>query len=282
MFTTMTTCPECSKSYESIISLSIHYRHTHSKSSEDLYLALYLKKVVPTCKCGCGVSVKFLGIARGYREYQRGHASRVNNNWGHNQEALLKSQEVRRENWRNGTYIPWNQGLTKETDERVADYGSKGSVTILSNQQERARRSKNMKARRTNGTIVDLTKENHSQWKGGISPLNHFCHANRNLYNNWKYPKLRAADFKCIVCGCGNHIEVHHNKETFSEILREQAALAGWDENFAVSLESNNQQLISLKDKISEAVADYHIKNNVSGIVLCEECHKEEHSKYND
>ena len=274
-------CPDCDKSYDSLLSTSIHYRKTHQKSSKDFYVAHFLFGIEPTCKCGCGGAVKYLDITRGFSEYQQGHASRVNNNWGHNQEALLKSQTIRRENWNNGVYVPWSKGLTKETDERVAESGRKASKTINNNQEECLARSERMKRNRMDGTIPTLCKEQHSQWQGGISPLNHFCHANRRLYNDWKYPKLLMANFKCSICDNSRGLEVHHDGETFSEILRKIASAFCWSDNLATSLEKDNQELIALKDKISDAVAEYHIKNNISGIVLCESCHKNQHDKLN-
>jgi hypothetical protein len=32
---------------------------------------------------------------------------------------------------------------------------------------------------------------------------------------------------------------------------------------------------------VMESVIDYHIQNNVSGEVICNDCHKEEHPSYN-
>jgi hypothetical protein len=113
-------CPICPNSYEKLVSLSLHFRRLHHKTSKDLYVALNCNGVVPTCKCGCGTELTFLDITRGgFGDYILGHASRVHNNWGHNTAALEKSQAVRRENWHNGTYQVWSKGLTKETDERI-------------------------------------------------------------------------------------------------------------------------------------------------------------------
>ena len=114
-----------------------------------------------------------------------------------------------------------------------------------------------------------------------ISSLNHFCHANRRLYNDWKYPKMVAAGFKCSVCSTAGKVEVHHDKETFSSILRRVAEQFGWQEKLTTTFDgTSTPELLSMKDAISDAVAEYHIQNNVSGIVLCHKCHNAEHGKY--
>jgi hypothetical protein len=57
---------------------------------------------------------------QGYSDYVQGHVARIKNNWGHNEKALKKSQEKRREMWENGEIQPWCKGLTKE-DPRIKD-----------------------------------------------------------------------------------------------------------------------------------------------------------------
>jgi hypothetical protein len=64
-----------------------------------------------------------------------------------------------------------------------------------------------------------------------------------------------------------------------SEIVREVARKLGWNDHYALAPKDPDSQL--LKDAISDAVAEYHIQNNVSGIVLCHKCHNAEHGKYN-
>jgi hypothetical protein len=34
-----------------------------------------------------------------------------------------------------------------------------------------------------------------------------------------------------------------------------------------------------MKDQIAKAVAQYHVENNISGVVLCSKCHKKEHAQ---
>lgn len=282
----MFICPICPKSFEKLISLSLHYRGGHKKTSKDLYIQYYLKGKSPNCKCGCNEETTFLDITRGFSEYKLGHSQRINNNWGHNEEVLLKSQETRREMWKNGEIISWNKGLTKETDERIKKYGEKGSKTILLNKQEIENRSQRMSENRLNGIIPTLKGTEHSQWKGGISSLLTVCHSNKKLFNEWKYPKLIKSNFSCEECGRSRNekprpeLEVHHNKVKMATIVRLIAEENSWNDFYALNPDTD-EDTFKLKQLISNLVADYHINNNVSGLVLCEECHQKHHNKYN-
>lgn len=276
-------CPDCQKIYSKLISLSLHFRKTHHKTAKDLIVALNYNNVVPTCKCGCGQETKFLDIGRGFNDFIRGHSSKIKNNWGHNKEALLKSQEKRKDMWENGELKAWRKGLTKETDERVALSGKRGSETIQNNQEELQKRSERLRENRLNGKVPTLYGSEHSQWKGGCSPLIAICHSNTRLFKEWKYPKLVASGFKCEKCEAPSkeHLHVHHNKEHMAEIIHKIAFECGWSEKQFASRKETDVETSELKLTISNKVADYHITNNVSGIVLCESCHKNEHNKLN-
>lgn len=278
------TCPFCSdKTYETILSLTKHWTKTHKQTTESLYLSLNGMESPPVCGCGCGEPVKFLDAGRGYSEYVWGHKSRVSNNF-QTEKSKTNSKTTRKKMLEEGTWKPfatketgehWSKGLTKETDERI-----RKMAETISLPEESKKRSERMRKNRLTGIVQTLRKEEHSQWKGGVSSLNHHCHANRKLYNEWKYPKLLAAGFRCSQCNNSTNLEVHHDKQSFSSILRNIAYEHKWEERLATFFqESISQELIALKEKISEAVAAYHIENNVSGIVLCQECHKAAHSK---
>lgn len=68
------------------------------------------------CKCGCGAEVK--------KVYAKGHYSRVFNPTRDNPEiakrAIANAHKVRHAALKNGTQKIWNEGLTKDNDERVA------------------------------------------------------------------------------------------------------------------------------------------------------------------
>jgi hypothetical protein len=137
----MFQCPVCDYSHESLNSLRIHASKSHKLPSEELYLLVVGNGQKPTCKCGCGEHTKFKNLFDGYNDYLLGHAARVSNNWGHNEKALEKSQEKRREMWKNGEIKPWCKGLTKE-DPKIKD------MLERMNTPERARKiSKALKGR---------------------------------------------------------------------------------------------------------------------------------------
>jgi hypothetical protein len=275
-------CPICDKQYPKLISLSVHFRKLHKGTSKKLYTLLYHNGIEPTCGCGCGGEVKYLDTTRGFREFIRGHAARVpgKNNWGNNKKAREASQKTRKEMWKKGELEIWNKGLTKEDHESVAEYGRKGSETISSNQEELQRRSKRMRKGRLDGTVPTLYGPDHSQYKDGTSSLQNYCHGNQRLHNKWKTPKIRAANYTCQHCNITykrNQLHVHHDKERMCDIVRLIAARYNWTE----SIHSNGvaANINTLKSQISNAVADYHIKNNVSGVVLCVDCHSKVHGR---
>jgi very-short-patch-repair endonuclease len=116
----MVVCKECGLEFETLDSLRRHRVQKHNVSAEQTYIDYVLGGVEPTCKCGCGEKPKYMGIDVGYREYIRGHASRVNNNWGHNPDILKKSHDTQKKMYADGRLKIWNKGLTID-DERVKD-----------------------------------------------------------------------------------------------------------------------------------------------------------------
>lgn len=275
-------CPDCSNEYDKLISLSLHFRKAHNKTAKDLFVALKYKGIEPACKCGCGEQVKFLDVSRGFSDYVWGHASRVNNNWGHNQEAKLKGQKKRKQMLTNGEWKPftekatgehWSKGKTKEIDDRIR----KASETRETPEYKKIS-SQRMRENRLSGVIPTQSGQNHPMWKGGISPLNAYCRSSKKLYELWKYPLLLAAKFQCQYCfALGGNLEVHHDKITFSKILRLTAEAYNWGNLLGIYLEADHPEIQILKEKISETVVEYHVTNKVSGLVLCQECHKNVH-----
>jgi hypothetical protein len=116
----MVICKECGCEFDNLDSLRRHRSQKHGINAEQTYIDYVLNGVKPSCKCGCGEKPKYMGIDVGFKDYIRGHASRVNNNWGHNPEAIRKSHEKQKKMYESGELKIWNKGLTMD-DPRVRD-----------------------------------------------------------------------------------------------------------------------------------------------------------------
>ena len=248
--------------------MSKHAAHAHQITAKETYVQLVCDGVAPTCACGCGSPVKFHTINTGFSQYAWGHASRVHNNWGHNQTALANSAATIREMSARGELTGWTLGLTKETDARVAALGRKGSKTVLADPVRRQARSEHLKQRHAAGEIRYLAGSEHGNWRGGASSLAATCHGHAKLYWDWKFPKLQAANFRCTKCASSQKLEVHHDQERMCDIIRRFAVDAGYD---------GTEKTQRLKHVIAAAVADYHVSADVSGVVLCATCHDAAH-----
>jgi len=108
----------------------------------------------------------------------------------------------------------------------------------------------------------------HPGWKGGYSKLIQLIYADRKLYKEWKYPILIRDGFKCTECGNTKKLQVHHDAEKLSDIYHKLTK--------NVDIEN-----MTFKEKLSlrDLITDYHINKKISGITLCECCHKETHKK---
>jgi very-short-patch-repair endonuclease len=113
-------CKICEKEFTSLMGLSKHNSQKHSICSKETYIQYKLNGNKPVCQCGCGEETNYLSIKKGFVDYVRGHAARINNNWGHNPDALTKSHETQRLMHKTGQLKVWNDGLTID-DSRVRD-----------------------------------------------------------------------------------------------------------------------------------------------------------------
>jgi len=155
-------CKFCDKNYDSEHSLLTHSRK-HGLNSESFYLEYKLNNIKPTCKCGCGEETEYISFKKGFNDYIIGHHARVHNNWGHNPEALKKSQETKRQKWDNGEYEAWNKGMTYE--EIYGVEGAKEMREMLSSEE----RCKNVSDAMSGRTLSKehsrkLRKINNEYW----------------------------------------------------------------------------------------------------------------------
>lgn len=76
--------------------------------------------------------------------------------------------------------------------------------------------------------------------------------------------------FTCRDCGKQSDLCVHHDQERFAVIL--QKAMQHFNVEDATLLTFEQKQELTLW------VIDYHLDNDVSGVVLCAGCHEKVHA----
>jgi len=263
-------CKRCEKEFESYDSLRRHTSKGHKIHGTVFYVEFYLNGVWPVCACGCGEKTKWSYTDKRFREFSAvGHLMRVRNNWGHNQKAIDASAETRRQQYKNGERESWCKGLTKETDDRLRIYGEKISKKFTVERKEK--QSIVMSDMRKNGTIPTLYREKSSQWKGGVSSIQQLARSDKRLYDLWKYPILVRDGFKCKVCSNTKDLHVHHNGESFSEIIKKVMTIDDYEkiDDFEI------------KRSVTDRVIEYHVTHKVEGETLCKECHNKLHPSLN-
>lgn len=252
-------CPQCEFTHPNLNSLRIHCTKLHKLSSEELRIALFGR---PTCECGCGEFTKFYTLQIGFSRFVNGHNARVNNGWT-SEKSRRNSLKTRQGMWERGEIKPWATGKSPDHPDNVKRIKNM-TAAILANPEERKRRSIQMSLDRKSGRIPTLYGKDSSQWKGGTSALQPLVRS--RVFNAWTYPKLKAANFVCQQCGSKKDLEVHHDKERFAEILIKAIQTLGeLGDDF------------SMRASLADWVADYHVTNDVSGVVLCETCHDQKH-----
>lgn len=147
-------CKICNHELKNAQSLSAHCRTKHKMTSEDVYIEYFLSGISPICECGCGEKPNYLGIYKGFVKYIHGHASRVNNNWGHNPEAHRKSGETQKKLYKNGELIIWNKGLDI-SDERVR----KNTEGMVNHPTRNDKISKSLTGRKRPKKVLDKLNE---------------------------------------------------------------------------------------------------------------------------
>lgn len=270
-------CPYCDREFDSYDSMRRHASRHHKINSQQCYVDYYLNGEWPTCKCGCGQKVKWDAKEKKFRDFVQGHQSRVTNNWGHNKKAIEKSAETRRKQFASGERKVWNDGLNTKTDKRVSENGKRVSEAILSDPKQRKDRSDKMKQQWKTKNIVPLTGSQHSQWKGGSSSIQQIARGSKRLYTEWKLPILQRDNFTCQISGKTSktdNLHVHHDDITFSEIIQ----IAFLQNKKLVELAETDYEA---RKQLADKVIDYHVQNDVSGVTVCEEVHKDIHPSFN-
>lgn len=264
----MIKCEIDEKEFNNRIMLSNYLKKTYNMTSQEYYHKYIIKSdVMPTCGCGCGENTTWNSSY--YRKFIRYHHIKVNNPWGHNKKAQEKSAETRRRQYASGERKPWSAGLSLETSDALRSAAKKLSDRYTP--EIKKQYSEKMSKNRKNGTIPTRYGKDAAYWKGGISSIQQIARTYKKLYELWKYPILVRDGFKCTKCKKSDNLQVHHDKETFSEIIKR--VMTPDDYEKITDFESKKQ--------IADRIAHYHADNNISGITLCRDCHGEIHPSLN-
>ena len=126
-------CPQCDTDFGQESRLLDHLTDVHGVIDHLVYyVGLHCAGVRPTCNCSpeCKVELPWAGWKKGFTsKYARGHNARVDSVYfdKDRQKAFV---EKRIEGYATGRNKVWNDGLTKETDERIAIAAEKTSKTL--------------------------------------------------------------------------------------------------------------------------------------------------------
>lgn len=164
IFENSVKCPYCDKVFKNYNGLCKHVigAKKHGEiSREQLLVDFNYNGVRPTCKCGCGeyTDISYQGGAH-FCDYVLGHTSRVHNNWGHNENAKNNSAETRRQQYKNGDRIQWNNG--KSWKETFSDEKIKELMEMYKNPERCEKISKAMKGVPKSEEHVKKCRENGS------------------------------------------------------------------------------------------------------------------------
>lgn len=240
------------------------------------YREYYHKYVIkteesPKCKCGCGKELMW--SKTGYNDYLQYHLlklnNKLNNSWGKNPEAVRKSAETRRSQFASGERVMWSKGKSIKTNTSLQSAAAKLSARYTTD--IRSEYSERMKRQRKDGTIPTLFGKESSRWQGGVSSVNQIARASTKLYKEWKYPILNRDGFKCTQCPNTKDLHVHHDKETFSEIIKKVMTIDDYEK----------LAQFDHKKEVADRVIDYHINNKITGTTLCASCHNKLHPSLN-
>lgn len=120
-------CPQCEFTCGRSQQFEKHLREHGWDSVEAAYVFHRLGGVAATCRCGCGSGLTFYGWNRGYPQFLKGHNANLQEAYTEEEAAAILERRKVALRGKTG----WSQGLTKETDERLARAAKRRSATVL-------------------------------------------------------------------------------------------------------------------------------------------------------
>lgn len=116
-----------------------------------------------------------------------------------------------------------------------------------------------------------MERENNPNWNGGTSALNKYL---RHYLSDWKQEILKFYNYKCVLTGYNNNLEIHH-LYGMNLIIQEVLKELNLDLRDNIALYSEGE-LIKLEDKILEK----HTLN--IGVPIIEDLHRLFHKIYSN
>lgn len=125
------TCPRCGFTTKRTTTLEKHLIDVHGLNPCIVYVGAFHDGIHPRCACGCGTSIPWKGWRVGLATYILGHNAQLSSLPPDEAETIKrKRMETLQAHLADGTVVGWNKGLTKETDERLAETAKKQSATV--------------------------------------------------------------------------------------------------------------------------------------------------------
>jgi hypothetical protein len=196
-------CPLCSLKFKQE---KRFYEHLLSKHSIDDPEKLYIEREcggkAPTCQCSddCNEALKWSGWKHGYTsKFVRGHNAKIQSSFK-DPEFHKKASEKRVKGYADGTLKSWNDGLTKETDERIASSAKKIKNTL--NDGYRTGRLVDWRLNNPKKAREVASKISHTKKRlfasGALKSWNEGTAKDTSVLSSAASQKLL---FRCTVCG---------------------------------------------------------------------------------
>lgn len=180
---------------------------------------------------------------------------------------------------RKETFKKYSERMKLDTNPAIRKFGRKKDYIKLGFKKvsERMKNNNPMKNPEIRKKVAEKIKLGYATGKikkklGKESPIwkgkrSRFQTIRTRLYIEWVRPIMERDNFICKLCGKTKcRLEVHHNKETFDNIMEKLLC------NKDINLLSDNE----FEDLIQQTIT-YH--KNIDGLTVCVECHKKIDSK---